>query len=218
MNSRLNRRGCRPAARSPSRRRLLHLVPSLLGLHTGPASPGRQPPSLKRAVGTRCHSDPAAGPATLAHLPLQLGSCLQDDGARGSRVHPWPRHPRRPRGPPPAPANWAPAPAASVGHRVALPSGENTAWTCLGLNLCLWDWRRPSRAELLAGPQDLALTEGPRVLPRDPQAPGAAGGSLQSPSSPRPPVLATGPRRGPHGNIYALPGHLWMDRSGGVLN
>ena len=157
------------------------------------------------------HSNPAAWPATLAHLPLQLGSCLQDNGARGSRVHLQARHPRHPCGPPPAPANWAWLQRPLWGTKWHSPPGRTQprhVWgsTCafgaggsLHVPSCwlvhgLQPWPRP-----------------PGWCPGTPQALGAVGSNLLSPPSPLPPVLATGPRSGPSGNIWARPGPLWMD-------
>ena len=192
---------------------MLHPISTPLGLHMGPASPGQQPPSLKRGVGTRCHSSPAAGPAALAPLPLRLGSCLQGGGP--SPVGPWPPWPAA------CPSQRGPGSSGLCGSPSGTPIREDRAWTsraCLGLKLCLQGWRRPSRAELLAGPQAPALAEAPGVLPRDPPGTGSCRRQPAVPVLSPPPVLATGPRRGPHGNICALPGHLWMDRSSGVLN
>ena len=83
---------------------MLHPISTPLGLHMGPASLGQQPPSLKRGVGTRCHSSPAVGPAALAQLPLRLGSCLQGGG-------PLTRHP-----------------VAPVARRLPQPTGPRLQW------------------------------------------------------------------------------------------
>ena len=123
-----------------------------------------------------------------------------------------------PAGPSPPPPLWPAtcssqlglAPAASVGHQVALPSREDTAQTCVRLNLYLWGWRRPSRAKLLAGPRAPALAEAPRVVPRDPPGTGSCRKQPAVPTlSPAPlcwrqvpgvaQVVTSGPGLGPSG-------------------
>lgn len=97
--------------------------PTLLSLHSGPASPGRQPPSLKRRVRTQCHSNPAAGPATWLTCLCSWGAVSRTMGRGAAGSTPRPIAPAAPV-PTTCSSQLGLAPAASVGHQVALPPGR----------------------------------------------------------------------------------------------
>ena len=104
----------------------------------GPASPGKQPPSLKRGLQARCHSNPAAGPEMLASA---IGEQRTGRGAAGAHVHPRAHRPHRP---PPAPAQLGPTPAGLWGSPGGTQiQGRHKPRRVWGSSPCLRGWRRP---------------------------------------------------------------------------
>lgn len=180
---------------------------------TDPASSGQQPPSLKRGVGTCVTATQQQG------LRLWL-TCLCNGGAASRTMERWAagstcgpvapatpvaRHLLQPTGPGSSGLCGSPGGTPLQGGHSPdmcgaqpVPLGLEAAFTCRAAG-----W--PTGSSPGRGPQGGA--QGP---PRHRELQEAA--CCPHPL-PCPPVLATGPRSGPSGNIWARPGHLWMDRA-----
>lgn len=146
----------------------------------GPASPCKQPPSLKRGLQTQCHCNPAAGPEMLASA---IGE--QKGGMRGSGG---PRAPEGPSSPSPA------ACSSQLGPAPAGPWGSPGGTQVQGRHKLrrVWAQARAFGAEGgLTCPQAQALAEAPGATQRRRDT-----GSCRR--WPAVPTLSPAPLYGPH--------------------